>query len=205
MQRADRRRLAFATALTLAVLPAIWLANRDQDGVAAPNVAAVGLPTDDGSGDTPTADAGVQDPMGRLAPRFLTDSAGAATAPPDPTVVVGSTDDALVGTGTATYRSDVGPAGACLYNGVAMGELVTIVNVDNGRSVECWTGPNLDEDAPPDELVLTPARLPADRRPDRRPDPRRDPTMKCVPRPRRPLLAARSLALTRSQHATRLQ
>ena len=70
---------------------------------------------------------------------------------------MGSTDDALVGTGTATYRSDVGPAGACLYNGVAMGELVTIVNVDNGRSVECWTGPNLDEDAPPDELVLTPA------------------------------------------------
>ncbi len=158
MQRADRRRLAFATALTLAVLPAIWLANRDQDGVAAPNVAAVGLPTDDGSGDDPDGRrrrAGPDGPTGPPLPhrqrRRRNGTARSdgrrgkhATTPWSPRA-------------TATYRSDVGPAGACLYNGVAMGELVTIVNVDNGRSVECWTGPNLDEDAPPDELVLTPA------------------------------------------------
>ena len=138
------------------MLPAIWLANRDQDGVAAPNVAAVGLPTDDGSAASPASDTGAQDPMGRLAPRFLTGTGGSTTEGQGPTVVVGSTQDALVGTGTATYRGDVGPPGACLYNGVAMGELVTIVNVDNGRSVECWTSPRLDEGAPEDELVLTP-------------------------------------------------
>ena len=37
-----------------------------------------------------------------------------------------------------------------------MGELIEVVNVDNGRSVECWSGPQLDEDAPADQLVLSP-------------------------------------------------
>ena len=33
--------------------------------------------------------------------------------------------------------------------------MITVVNVDNGRSIECWTSPRR-RDAPPDELVHAP-------------------------------------------------
>ncbi len=60
----------------------------------------------------------------------------------------------VVGTGQATYRRDVGP-GFCLFNGIPSNVVVQVVNVDNGRSVECRSRPRDDEGVPPDELVLS--------------------------------------------------
>lgn len=142
--------------MTVAVLPAVWLVNRGADDAAAPNVAVVGVPADVASAPAPVA-AGTVDPMGQVAPAYLTDRmAGRPDGARQP-VVVGPGEQAEIGVVTATYRRDVGRPGACLYNGVAMGELITVVNVDNGRSVECWTAPRLDDGAPPDEVVLSPA------------------------------------------------
>ena len=46
----------------------------------------------------------------------------------------------------------------CLFAGVAPGEKVTVVNVDNGRSTECRTGAQ-QPDAPAGELVMHPDRF----------------------------------------------
>ena len=141
--------------LTVVALPAILLANREQDGVPSPNVAAVGLPAGDPSTTTPgSPGAAAFDPLGRVEPQFLAGTRGAAQPPPDPAVAVGSADHAVVGAGKATYRHDVSP-GFCLFNGISSGVVVEVVNVDNGRSVECRTRPRSDEGAPPDELVLS--------------------------------------------------
>jgi hypothetical protein len=151
-ERADRRRLAFASALTIVALPAILLANREQDGVPSPNVAAVGLPA--GGPSTTTPGSAALDPLGRVEPQFLSRAPETVQPPPEPAVAIGSADYTMVGTARATYRLEVGP-GYCLFNGIASGEVIAVVNVDNGRSVECRTRPRTNGDAPPDELVLS--------------------------------------------------
>lgn len=141
---ADRRRVAFASALTVAAFPAVWLAN--QDGVVGttgrPNLAAVGLPAGSGTDEPTSVTAAPIDPMGEVEPLYL------STTPPRPPsepveVAFGGGDDELVARARATYRSAVGRAAngdlACWYNGIAGGELITVVNPANGRSIECWT------------------------------------------------------------------
>ena len=120
-----------------------------------PNVAAVGLPAGDASTTTPGAPgAAAIDPLGRVEPQFLAATPEAAQPPAEPAVAAGSADYAVVGTGQATYRRDVGP-GFCLFNGIPSNVVVQVVNVDNGRSVECRSRPRDDEGVPPDELVLS--------------------------------------------------
>jgi hypothetical protein len=150
LQRADRRRLAVASALTVFALPAVWLANRD-NAPTRPNVAAVGLAADHspraqrraGNGGPPTS----VDPMGVPDPLFLDDEP-AAPAPQHVSVAVG-TDDVVVATPMATYSRSVTDGDTCPFNGVAAGTTVTVVNPDNGRSLECVTVPSDG-----DELVL---------------------------------------------------
>lgn len=149
--------MAFASALTVAAFPAVWLAN--QDGGAAttgrPNVAAVGLAAESASDEPPPATAPPIDPMGDVEPLYL------STTPPRPPaqpveVAFGSGDDQVVARARATYRGSVGRATngdlACWYNGIAGGELITVVNPANGRSIECWTVLRPDDAA--DEVVL---------------------------------------------------
>ena len=69
-------------------------------------------------------------------------------------MAIGSADYTVLGAARATYRFDVSP-GYCLFNRIALDEVIEVVNVDNGRSVQCRTRPRLDGDAPPDELVLS--------------------------------------------------
>jgi hypothetical protein len=158
LERADRRRLALASALTAVALPAVWLVNRDDEQASSnrPNVAAVGLDPGEapprtgatrGGQPTETTEA---DPMGELEPLFL-DEEPAAPAPEHVSVAVGEGDHALLTTGVATYSRSVASGEGCPYNGVASGTRVMVLNPANGRSIECVTSPSDG-----DELVLHP-------------------------------------------------
>jgi hypothetical protein len=139
----DRRRIILASALTVVALPALWFANRPDSG--APSVAVAGLEVDQSPDDPLPADDG--EPAD--APVFLdgpTSPVGAGVAeiavPPAP-----ATERIAA---RATFRSDV-PIGACRFAGGGNGQAITVVNVDNNRSITCTTLL-----APGPELVMHP-------------------------------------------------
>jgi hypothetical protein len=149
----DRRRLGFATVLTIAALPAVWLANRD-DPATGPNVAAVGLAAESGATSTTVVPL---DPMGEVQAKYL--EGGSTVAPPAQVpIAVGSSDSRVVATGHAIFRRSARDAAICLFSGVAPGEKITVVNVDNGRSTTCRTRAQ-EPDAPAGELVMHPDRF----------------------------------------------
>ncbi|HYN34463.1 MAG TPA: hypothetical protein VES40_17695 [Ilumatobacteraceae bacterium] len=122
----DRRRILLASALTLVAMPALWWAN--QPG--APNVATAGIVVVDRSPTAPTAGTG------DVAPVFLDGPAGqvgaglAEIAVPEPPAIASITT-------TATFRSTLGSPTACMVPGIGGGQQVTVVNLDNNRSVTC--------------------------------------------------------------------
>jgi hypothetical protein len=130
--------------LSVIALPAIWLANRDESrqGTTAPNVAAVGLE----AGVDPESSAAVPQPADPLepvgspvAPLFLN---GPAVGPgPDHVAVATAEPEGESRDLEATFRRGVGSVDSCRVNGIPAGLLVTVTNLENGRSVECWTGP----------------------------------------------------------------
>ena len=95
--------------------------------------------------------------MGEVAPQYL-DSTPSAPPPVPVSIAVGTSEDSAVATARAIFRRAVGHVDTCRFNGVEAGELITVVNVDNGRSLECWTAPQ-PADAPPGELVMHPDRF----------------------------------------------
>jgi hypothetical protein len=117
-----------------------------------PNVAAVGAAVDDAA--HPVTPASV-DPMGTVGPQFLDGTAAPADRPDAVAPVVGATDGRVVATATAIFRRKV-TVGTCLFNGVPVGSRVTVVNVDNGRSIQCTTALR-PMDQPQDELVMSAA------------------------------------------------
>lgn len=144
--------MVLASVVTLAALPALWLVNRE-DETTAPNVAAVGLDTD--SAPATAASTTMPDVMGSLPPRFLTGTNGTRPQQTNALVAVGQEDGSRVG-GTATYRRDVAGPGLCLSDAVEAGLQVTVINIDNGRSILCTTQPRNDPTALADEVVLLP-------------------------------------------------
>ena len=131
----------WASVITLLALPTIWLVNRDEAGPSSsrPNVAAVGL--DPGEADNPAAMSGAPvtelDPMGASGAMYLA-PATTVVPPASVVVVVGTTPDDAIATARGTFRRD-GDVDVCLFNGAPGGEDVTVVNVANGRSIECTT------------------------------------------------------------------
>lgn len=129
--------------ITLLALPTIWLVNRDEAGPSSPrpNVAAVGI--DPGQADA-SADgrtlAPEFDPMGASGAMYL-EPATSVVPPVSAVVAIGTTPDDAVATARGTYRGAV-DANTCLFNGVRGGEPITVVNVANGRSIECTTSPS---------------------------------------------------------------
>lgn len=122
----DRRRILLASALTLVAMPALWWANQSS----APNVATAGIVVVDKSATAPTAEAG------DVAPVFLDGPSGqvgaglSEIAVPAPPAIAGITT-------TATFRSTLGSPSACMIPGIGSGQQVTVVNLDNNRSVTC--------------------------------------------------------------------
>lgn len=135
------------------------MANNDEqrDGAAAPNVAAVGL--DAATASHPHASvAQPADPMApagpQRAPLFLT---GPSTGPGPARVSVATPDtDGESMQLDATFRRDVGSVDTCRVNGVPNGVEATVTNLENGRSVECWTGSSASGRF--DQIVLHPDR-----------------------------------------------
>lgn len=123
--------------ITLLALPTIWLVNRSGDGPgsARPNVAAAGI--DPGEADHGNGGDGPDefDPMGAGGAVYLQPTV-TATPQTAPSIAVGSEPDHVVATATATYSAGVS-WDECEFNGLAIGERVTVVNVANGRSIEC--------------------------------------------------------------------
>ncbi len=123
--------------ITLLALPTIWLVNRSGDGPgsARPNVAAAGI--DPGEADHSTAGDRPDefDPMGAGGAVYLQPTV-TVTAPTVPTIAVGREPHQAVATAVATYSARVS-WNECEFNGLAIGERVTVVNVANGRSIDC--------------------------------------------------------------------
>lgn len=136
-----------ACAITAVALPALWFANQPESG--APNVATAGIAVGDGSSDAPS---GVVDPAaeadeGRTsatdaetgaAPVFLdgpTAQVGAGVAEIAVPIAPGAERITI----DATFRSNVVAAGICLVPGLGNGQPITVVNLDNNRSITCTT------------------------------------------------------------------
>jgi hypothetical protein len=117
-----------------------------------PNVAAVGAAVD--AATRPATHTSI-DPMGTVGPQFLDGTAAPADRPDAIVPVVGAADGRVVATGTAIFRRKVSD-GTCLFNGVAVGSRITVVNVDNDRSIQCTTALR-PMDEPQRELVMSAA------------------------------------------------
>lgn len=134
----DRRRILVASALTIVALPALWFANRPDTG--APAVATVGVDVDVAQ---PAADVAADSGTGSgtatddAAPVFLDGpiaQVGAGLA--EIAVPVAPTTERF--TTKATFRSDV-PIGTCRLSTVTNAQSITVVNIDNNRSLTCTT------------------------------------------------------------------
>lgn len=132
----DRRRLIAATVLTLVALPALWWANTSENNSTSPNLAVAGLePVGDAS--TPGVALTEAERLDDVAPVFLegpTSAAGAGQSE----IAIPSKPLIEVVTAKATFRTGI-PSGTCIVSGMASGSAVTIVNLDNNRSVRCTT------------------------------------------------------------------
>jgi hypothetical protein len=127
--------LVLASVITLVALPAIWLANRDDEGSSTrPNVAAVGIDPGRADADADATDA--FDPMGTTGAAYLDPVAGES---PQATagIVIGTSADDVIGVAHASYRRTAVVFDTCQFNGLPGGEEVTVVNVANGRSTQC--------------------------------------------------------------------
>lgn len=128
----DRRRILLASTLTIVALPALWLANRPDSG--APSVAVAGLAVD------PTGDsenAPLADDRPGNAPVFFdgpSSQVGAGLAE----IAVPAAPTAERTTARASFRSDV-PVGICQSDMIGNGQSITVVNLDNNRSITCTT------------------------------------------------------------------
>lgn len=129
METSQRRRVAFATALTIVALPSIWLLGRDDPSMA-PNLAAAGVPTpkaDDATGDetlTPEVPVFLENTL-VVPPPFIDD---AATPPPT---------TRATRLGDASHLQYPGSEPTCTAPTVPGGATITVINVDNGLSVVC--------------------------------------------------------------------
>jgi hypothetical protein len=131
MNTHDRHRLAFAIALTVVALPALWMSSRDQAATSgAPTAGAAGV-------DTPTAHGAVVTVTTYVpeSPVFLGDgsSDGAPQLVPVQQGTPLTADHADV---RATYRHYRNPNG-CTTAVVRGGVKITITNLGNGQSVVC--------------------------------------------------------------------
>lgn len=127
--------------------------NQNDETSTRPNVAAVGLAADDASAGTQSV--AVTDPMGDVVPQYLSGTAVVGTSAPV-APAVGTADWSVVGETQAIFRRSVRDDRTCLYSGVPSGTYITVVNVDNNRSMNCFTSVRAPED-PQDELVMSSA------------------------------------------------
>lgn len=150
--------MAIAAALTVFALPAVWFANEDDanDRSAAPNVAAVGVDAERavgpaGATEPPRPDDPLTGTGGTVPPPFLAGPTAASS--PEPIVVARPQTEGESIVVDATFRRSVS-RGVCEANRVPDGTEATVLNLENGRSVECVVGPSASSNF--DEVALNP-------------------------------------------------
>jgi len=150
----DRHRFIAATALTLLALPALWWANKSENS-SAPNLAVAGIDASVDVGAEPTAS--IVD--------FIVDAGGAFEAEPPvfldgPATAAGAGQSAIAVpakplidgvAAQATFRGSV-QHDSCIVSGPTSGSEITVVNLDNNRSVTCTVV--LAPGTVPGELVM---------------------------------------------------
>ncbi len=156
----DRRRFLAASVLTLLALPALWWANTSENSTA-PNVAIAGINpginagAGGGSNATPGRDASAEaadlQAASDVAPVFLDGPSSAAGAGQAEIAVPAKPLVAGI-TAKATFRSTVPTIDNCIVPGLTNGTRITVVNLDNDRSIVCTT--ILAPGNAPDEVVL---------------------------------------------------
>ncbi len=145
-----------ATIVTLVALPALWWINRDDDS-GAPSVASVGV--DVGSAATASTDDPARDVGDDAAlnePVFLDGPSSPIGGVADIAVPAPPEHEPLTGSGT--YSSIVSQVDKCFAKGVTTGSRITVVNLDNNRSIEC-TATLAPEEQPTDVVMHTKAYL----------------------------------------------
>jgi hypothetical protein len=142
---AQRRRVAFAIAITAIAAPAAFLLNRDTDvadGGAATTppvgtVFATGAPPAAGDSTQSASDPADTDPLGTAPVGFLAGS----TLPEDDEparIAIPRLPEAVKG--AASFSSDIEETTRChakTSNGVPFNATLTITNLDNSRSIQC--------------------------------------------------------------------
>lgn len=137
----DRGRLLLAAVLTVIAVPTVWLLNRDDDtGIANAemNGAVVARQAGaDGAAATPTAGADPEplDPFGDTGAAILEPAVDVGSDDSVPQVAIGDLDYEVLDRTTATY-GNIDP-GTCKYVAGVTGSDITVVNVANGRQVDC--------------------------------------------------------------------
>lgn len=141
---ADRRRFLLAAVVSVVALPALLIANQE-DGAARPNVATAGVEIDGRAptSETPTTSLAV--PSDDDDPVYL-DGPASERAPAIAEIAVPARDEAVV-LSSASYSSAMWPGG-CSVKGLGGGTSVTVVNLDNNRSITC-----VAEFAPADQVA----------------------------------------------------
>ena len=127
----DRRRILLASALTLVALPALWWAEPVRHAAHRTSRPPASLSSTSRRHAPPPSPR-----VGDAAPVFLDGPSGqvgaglAEIAVPAPPAIARITT-------TATFRSTLGVATACIDPGIGNGQRVTVVNLDNNRSITC--------------------------------------------------------------------
>ncbi len=141
LDAADRRRIAAASILTMAALPALWLFSTDQAAEQGAGVAALGV-----DGGLPAAAPAAQtaatvDGFGDTEPGAPVFMAGPTVpSPQEQTVHYADPGTHQSATGSANYlRFDPGTGSArpCQVPTAPFGAAITVSNLNNGRQASC--------------------------------------------------------------------
>ena len=133
----DRRRFLLATLVTLLALPALWWINQDDDS-AAPNVAPVGVEVGDDTDAATTGEPATEADGDGTEPVFLDGPFSANPGAAEIAVPAAPDREPIVG--TASYSSVIS-GGTCLTNHTEPWNEVTVVNLDNNRSIKFLVAP----------------------------------------------------------------
>lgn len=150
---AQRRRLAVAVAITVILVPAAFLLNRQtgdgNEGADNPASTLVGTIPQPGTPTTTAASgdtAAATDVMGTAPVAYLD-----GTAPPNdgdtPSIAIPRPGQSI--TGTASFRRNIHDTSICQAKGVPFASIITVTNLDNSRTIKCTAsvgGAETDDD-----------------------------------------------------------
>ena len=143
----DRRRFLIVALLSLIALPALWWVNRD-DPASGPNTASVGVDVGgsiNGQPAEPEQVATVESTVGQSnlpsEPTVLDDPPifldGPASNIGGPAEIAIPNPDSLETIITRATYGEISGTNACLARNITTGQVITVINLDNNRTITC--------------------------------------------------------------------